>query len=1244
MTVDQFNFSIYLRGAMLPKNALPKRRSHRSVILKLAHFILSLLSLLAAATATIGWISGKPSLATVPSSKLPMALSASILFIITSLISIAMVLRKKSRRFYIFLIGVTIIVFITATILLVLSLTGITSDLEISIRMTNISFLFSSPMTSLFFMLLSLSLLGNLFNNRRSLYLALISSFTLVLTGIILVIAFILGASIMTDSGMIPPSQATAIELILLGTSLLLYSMHQISVFGGFKALLRKKHIFTLLTVFLTITVLFSATGYFALRTYRNLLRHNITEQLISITNLKVNELVNWMNERTGDAAVYYHNDNFAKLVESALQDMNNPRKKNDLRERMWIERNAHIYDHVFMLDTKGKLIQDAPEHQHNVPFAIIENAQRAIQEDQVVFVDFYKNENDMLELAVLSPIYSNESRKPLGTLCMTINPSATLLPNLLNWPSPYKTSRLSLLRLRREQFKIIVDTAVDSDSSFFSCMDVGYDDPAFITCDIIDGKLGLMEGLSNDGKHVNAMLAKVPEDNWYILAQIETNEAYRPLKQRLWLLISSQVILLLAAAFIIELVWRRQRNTALAEQVEMQGALLREKDKYKRTIDSLIEGFQILDKDWRYVYINQKAAEYGRYPIDEFLGKSVLEMYPGFDETELYKRFRACVEKGKPDHFEYDFRYPDNTSEWFLFSVQPSEEGLVILTTNVTVRKKAEFRIDHLNRVLRSIRDVNQLIVHETNADMLIKSACGILVQNQSYRNAMIVLIDEQQKPDKWFTAGQERPLEIMTSVFEQRTIPVCYRTALNKGRFYCMTGEAESCPSCPLIPEFEGSQSFVIKLEHNENLFGILHVIMESDIIADKEEELLIVELADDVAYALNMMQNVRQKNALEKQLQEARKLEAIGRLAGGVAHDFNNMLQTILGYSDILLDEYELESEMRDFLEEIKSAAKRSAELTYQLLAFSRKQTIEPKVIRINTLIDETYRMLKRLIGEDIELLWQPGEKMLPVKMDPSQINQLLMNLCVNARDAIPGNGTIGIETSMLYLDDEEKLAQFELKQGNYIVISVSDTGKGIRKKNLDKIYEPFFTTKDVGKGTGLGLATVYGIVKQNQGNINVYSEVGKGTTFRIYLPAYTEPGTFVETPKRIKPPKGVETILLVEDSEQLLALTKLQLEKLGYKVIAFNDPEKALNAFETIDKLDLLVTDVIMPVMSGRDLWDSLRERKPDISCLFMSGYTSNVISHHGVLDSGINFISKPFTIKDIATKIREILSE
>ncbi len=429
--------------------------------------------------------------------------------------------------------------------------------------------------------------------------------------------------------------------------------------------------------------------------------------------------------------------------------------------------------------------------------------------------------------------------------------------------------------------------------------------------------------------------------------------------------------------------------------------------------------------------------------------------------------------------------------------------------------------------------------------------------------------------------------------------------------------------------IDAFDGMKKIILNysapvLDNDGRLLGA--IVMNNDITELKRAE--------------------QEHKTLQSQFIQAQKMESVGRLAGGVAHDYNNMLLVISGYAQLGMEQISPDNPLYVYFEEILIAAGRSTEITRQLLAFARKQTINPIVLDLNETVESMLKMLRRLIGEDIDLSWLPESKLWPVLIDPVQIDQILANLCVNARDAIAGVGKITIETENITFDEDYCADHAGFLPGNYILLAISDNGCGMDKEILNYIFEPFFTTKDNGKGTGLGLATVYGIVKQNNGFINVYSEPGNGTTFKIFLPKHAGQVDEIMAGDIEQIPEGRgERVLLVEDEPAIMKMSKIMLENLGYRVLAANTPGEAINyTSQHSGKIHLLITDVIMPEMNGRDLADQLHTLYPDIRVLFMSGYTADVIARQGVLDKNVHFIQKPFSKKDIAVKIRKVLEQ
>jgi PAS domain S-box-containing protein len=463
--------------------------------------------------------------------------------------------------------------------------------------------------------------------------------------------------------------------------------------------------------------------------------------------------------------------------------------------------------------------------------------------------------------------------------------------------------------------------------------------------------------------------------------------------------------------------------------------------------------------------------------------------------------------------------------------------------------------------------------------------------------------------------------------------------------------------CSNSP-IPESDGHKRI-------ENLLTVPIIFGSSTIgiisVANKvngytyDDQVLLEEISSFISPILNARQQrdrqekVRkeaetERENLHSQLLQAQKMESVGRLAGGVAHDFNNMLGVIIGHTEILLEKVDPEQPIFANLQEIRKAAGRSVDLTRQLLAFARKQSIAPRSLDLNTTVEGMLKMLRRLIGEDINLVWMPGKDVWPVKVDPSQIDQILANLCVNARDAITGVGKVIIETQSVTFDESYCANNPEFTAGEYVMLAVNDDGCGMSRETLEKVFEPYFTTKEIGKGTGLGLATVYGIVRQNEGFINVFSIPGQGTSFKIYLPRHRANTEQSEKENHTAPNMhGHETLLVVEDEPSILDMVKMILEGLGYDVLTASSPSEALRvAKEHFGKIHLLITDVVMPEMNGRDLAKELVSHYPEMRLLYMSGYAGDIVSLHGVLVERVNFIQKPFSRQTLATKVREAL--
>ncbi|MBI5868020.1 MAG: PAS domain S-box protein [candidate division Zixibacteria bacterium] len=583
----------------------------------------------------------------------------------------------------------------------------------------------------------------------------------------------------------------------------------------------------------------------------------------------------------------------------------------------------------------------------------------------------------------------------------------------------------------------------------------------------------------------------------------------------------------------------------------------------------------------------------------------------PGYEEhlkaytPESAARLAAAVkrnlETGEPYEVDLELAHPNGPCQWITARSETKRDstgriiGLRGTAQDITERRRTEAALRASEAKMRSIVDNAGLGV------ALISPEMEVLELNQRMR--------------EWFPNVDPA----------QR--PICYQVFNEPAR-------ERVCDYCPTAKTLQDGMVHEA-LTQTPTPAGLRNFrVVSSPLLDEGGKVTSVIELVEDIT----------QRMSLESQFRQAQKMESIGRLAGRVAHDFNNMLGAIIGHTELLLENPELTQPIVAELQEIREAAERSASLTRQLLAFARKQIVSPVVLDLNETVEGMLSMLRRLIGEDIDLVWMPESAPLQVNMDPSQIDQILANLCVNARDAITGVGKITIATHAADFDEAFCEDHPGFSAGAHVQLDVSDDGCGMDTYVLSKIFEPFFTTKEMGKGTGLGLATVYGIVKQNKGFIDVYSEPGKGTTFKVYLPRHTSKTEQVrkEVPKA-RAAGGRETILLVEDERIILDLAKRVLEIYGYEVLVASTPGEAMQvAREHVGKVHLLLTDVVMPEMNGRDLSQALSEEHPGLKCLFMSGYTADVIAHHGALNEGVDFIQKPFSVNALASKVRATL--
>ena len=624
------------------------------------------------------------------------------------------------------------------------------------------------------------------------------------------------------------------------------------------------------------------------------------------------------------------------------------------------------------------------------------------------------------------------------------------------------------------------------------------------------------------------------------------------------------------------------------------------------RTIPDLV---WLKDRQGAYLACNSRFESFFGAEEKDIIGKTDYDFFDKEAAEFFRKHDKEAIAKGQPTRNEEEVIFTDDghreileTIKTPMYTSDGQLAGVLGIGRDITERKRTEDALreseERFKRAFANIPDV--VVIYDK--DLRIR-----------FINEATTRITG--RPESDFIGKREE--EIWPPDVYNNYMPMI-RDSLNTGTIQSIETE---------IPFSHGKLSYlkitcVPLLDETGNVREILGIT--TDLTKRKKTEV--------------------ERLKLETALRQTQKMESIGNLAGGVAHDYNNILSIIIGYAELALEKVDPGDSLHSDLKEIFEAAMRSTNITRQLLAFARQQTIAPKVLDLNDTVESMLKMLRRLIGEDIDLAWLPETDLWPVKIDPSQVDQILANLCVNARDAIAGVGKVTIETENTGLDEAYCADHPGFVPGEYVLFTVSDDGIGIAPEILDKIFEPFFTTKGIGKGTGLGLSTVYGIVKQNNGFINVYSEPKQGTSIKIYLPRHTGPTVeeYHERAVEIPLSRG-ETVLYVEDEGSILKLARRILASLGYTVLTATAPGEAMGlAKEHAGKIHLLITDVIMPEMNGRELSEQLQLLYPDLKILFTSGYTANVIAHRGILEEDVCFIPKPFSKKDLAVKIREVL--
>lgn len=942
--------------------------------------------------------------------------------------------------------------------------------------------------------------------------------------------------------------------------------------------------------------------------------RRTAEQRLETVAELKVKEIAAWRAELLASAASAAADPVAAAAASHWLRapdDAGRTALLGWLRARVAGGR----FDDVLLLDRAGRVVLSAGGRHPAVEDETVRAAAEARRSRRPLMLDLHTSpDGGPPHLGALAPVSDPDrpEAEPVGVVVLVCHAERRLFPLVQSWPGPERTAETVLVRRSGDSVLFLNNLRFEPDAALKMRLPLTRTDlPAVMA---VTGREGVVDGRDYRGEPVLAVLRQVPQANWFMVAKVDTAEVYESWRARAVLIIALFVSLAAVLAGLTALIWQSSRRLHYQALFQAESALRQSEQRFRTTLMSVGDGVIATDAEGRVQLLNPVAEALCGWSQEEARGRPLEDVF-----TIVNEETRQTVE-------------------------------------NPVRRVVREGRVIGLaNHTLLVSRDGTERAIADSGAPIRERDELvGVVLvfRDQSEERAAQRALAASEERHRLLFDNSTAGIGVHQPVFDDSGEPIDYVYVAVNPAFESHTGlraaEVIGRPVTEVVPDFQKTPfarvfrqvvltGEPVSVEDWSEPFGRWY-----EINAYRVDGGNVAVIFRDVT---ERKEAAAEQARLQTQLAKAQRMEAIGQLAGGVAHDFNNMLVVITGNAEMALDELDDAAPVRRELTQILEAARRSADLTRQLLAFARRQSANPQVLDLNDTVSGMLKMLGRLIGEDLELRWQPVAEVWRVNMDPAQLDQILANLVVNARDAIDGQGAITLATENVVFDDAYCADHPGFVPGEFVFLSVSDTGCGMSPETLERLFEPFFTTKELGSGTGLGLATVYGVVKQNDGFINVYSEPGLGSTFKIYLPRHRgaeEPAaeTAVEPPRT-----GTETVLLVEDEPAILHLTARVLTHLGYTVLAAASPVEALAlADEHGERLDLLVTDVVMPAMTGKELADRLLAAYPGLKVLYMSGYTADVIGRRGVLDEGVQFIQKPFPVSGLGAKIRETLDQ
>ncbi len=1199
--------------------------------------------------ALIGWLGGEIALASLGTNNIPMAPSTAVLFILTAGVVLAGVGKPSRRSDSGLTEGIRVkaatgvfVILVSAT-LLILSSSGLNLDIEhagISVDRETAGAPqgHMSPVTAACFLLSSVAYLSiyiapDLLKSRAGgpnqtvIMTGTVSAVAVFFASIVLTTGYLLGGPLLYGSRLIPPALTTSVAFFGVSGALVRKSIPELrKAASSDRATSLRRLPYSLIGVFLISAAGIVAIAYHSFVTYRESHRREVENELSAVADLKVHELVQWKRERLGDAGVFFYNESFLNLARTYLRNSSDARTRARLENWLDTVESAYGYREILFYDRYGIMHLPVEGPEHEIPADIMPQLGDAIQKGTIGFLDFYRSgDENQVFLGVLVPVYeagddpesspenlTNAGDSATGVLALIIDPETYLYPLIRSWPTGRRTAESFLVRREEKTLIYLNDLKYDEDAALRLTVPVSrHDLPEVKAAGGIDG---IVSGTDYRGEKVAAAVRSIADSPWYLVAKIDIEEINEPLRERLWWMIGLVAILLGSSAFVAAAIWQRNEKLHYRAISDTRSELSRSEKRFRTILFSIGDGVIATDVESRVELLNPVAEQLTGWSVEEACGRPLSEVFHIVNEET-----RAEVE---------------NPAERAL------KEGTIVGLANHTMLISAD-------GTERPVTDSAAPIRNESGE---INGAALVFRDQTEERKTQREILEEREKYQNLYNSIRDAILVVDT----ERRIVDC-NPAFTEMFGYSLdeiAGEKTDViyndrkafeEMGMSIRETAASSIFIRAVEYRKK---------NGEVFPGETNVFYLKNFDDEIEGFIGLIRDIsirreaeKARDKLQEQLLQSQKMESVGRLAGGIAHDFNNMLSVILGHTELARSEVEPESRLYNHIEQIGKAATRSADLTRQLLGFARKQTIAPKLLDLNETVAGMLDMIRRLIGEDIRLSWIPNPEPQNVKIDPSQINQILANLMVNARDAIEGSGNVVVEIDREMFDREYCERHPGFRPGTYALLAVSDDGSGMEKEVLSHIYEPFYTTKPVGKGTGLGMATVYGIVKQNNGFINVYSEPGEGTTVKIYLPIVEAAATEIAGGEAFEEEMTGhgETILVVEDEEPVLGMIRELLELAGHRVLVAGSAKEALGLLDTYDgPVPLVITDVVMPDTSGNELAELIKERYPDTAILFMSGYTPNVIASRGLLDRDADLIRKPFSRRELSDKVRELL--